>query len=233
MLTAHRLAGTWDNKVDVYIALTEFGREQFIRGGIPEGKIVVKPHFVDSPPPHQGGRGEYALYVGRLSEEKGIRVLLDAWKQLGKDLPLKIIGDGPMTKEVAEAAHRQGGICLLGRQPREKVLEFMEQAELLVFPSVCNETFGLTIIEAFSVGLPVIASDLGVVTSLVEHQRTGLRFKPGNAEDLAAKVRDAISRPADLEQMRKAARAEYVAKYTPEHNYEMLIEIYQRVLKSK
>jgi glycosyltransferase involved in cell wall biosynthesis len=125
-----------------------------------------------------------------------------------------------MEAEVAEAARHLPGVQWLGRLPHDQVLEQMAQAELLIFPSIWYETFGMTIIEAFSVGLPVVASHLGAMAALVQHARTGLLFTPGNAEELAGKVRSALEKPEILASMRQAAREEYQNKYTPWKNYD-------------
>ena len=101
MLTAHRVLGTWSRAVDAYIGLTEFARQRFVRGGLPAEKIVVKPNFVHPDPGAGGGDGEYVLFVGRLSEEKGVDTLLKAWKRPRVRVPLKIVGDGPLVPEVA------------------------------------------------------------------------------------------------------------------------------------
>src|ERR1700733_6841799 len=105
MITFHRKRGTWQNQVDVYIALTQFGRGKFIAGGLPGEKIVVKPNFVDPDPQPGSGDGGFALFVGRLTEEKGIATLLKAWKSLSNrtGLSLKIAGDGPMRDSVVQA----------------------------------------------------------------------------------------------------------------------------------
>lgn len=224
MLTVHRLLGTWANKVSVYIALTEFARQKFITGGLPAEKIVVKPNFAPSPGQPKPGAGDYALYVGRLSEEKGIATLLAAWSETVPAVPLKIVGDGPVA--VAEIP----GVEFLGRRSGEEVRELMAHARVLIFPSVCYETFGKAIIEAFAAGLPVVASNLGAMAELVQHERTGLLFRPGDPADLARKVEWAFAHPVELAAMRAAARAEYEAKYTPARNYEMLMAIYQRAI---
>lgn len=226
MLTAHRAFGTWRKAVDRYIVMTEFAREKFIAGGLPADRIVVKPHFVDPAPAPGEGRGGYALYAGRLSQEKGVQTLLSAWKQIGSTLPLKIVGDGPL-------ATAQGGGEWLGRRSREEVFELMREAAVLIFPSICYETFGIAIAEAFAAGTPVIASRLGSMASLVEHGRTGLHFEAGNADDLAKQVRWFLEHPVEAQQMRRAARAEFEAKYTAERNYRMLMEIYQAAIQRR
>ena len=227
MLTAHRALRTWTKMVDTYITLTEFAREKFVRGGIPEEMITVKPHFVDPDPGPGDGRGGYALFVGRLSPEKGSDTLLSAWEHLGGKPRLKIVGDGPLAQRTAEAARRFPGIEWLGRRPLEDVYELMGGAAFLVFPSEVYETFGRVAIEAFAKGTPVVASKIGAIAELVEHGHTGLHFRPGDPQDLAAQVEWASRNPAVLERMRKAARAEFEARYTAGRNHKLLMEIYR------
>ncbi len=230
VLTLHRWLKTWTEQVDVYVALTEFARRKFVEGGIPADKIVVKPNFVHPDPGPGEGKGGYALFVGRLAPEKGIATLLAAWRKFGGRLPVRVVGDGPLAAEVAAAAARQPGVTYLGRLPREKVLGLMREAAFLVFPSEWYEGFPLTIAEAFATGLPVVASDLGAMAELVDHGRTGLHFRPGDPDDLAAKVDWLVSHPAELSKMRREARAEYEARYTAERNYQMLMNIYRQAM---
>jgi len=232
MLTVHRALGTWTRLVNVYIALTEFSRQKFIEGGLPVEKIVVKPNFVYPDPGVSSGQNGYALYVGRLSPEKGIKTLLDAWKRLRLGLQLKVVGDGPLAPEVSEVAKRTQGIEWLGRKPRDEVYSLMRRAAFLVLPSIVYENFPMAIAEAYASGLPVIASEMGTMASLVDHGRTGLHFKPGDPEDLAGKVEWLISHPTELTAMRKEARAEYEAKYTAERNYQILMKIYERAIET-
>jgi glycosyltransferase involved in cell wall biosynthesis len=226
MLTVHRVANTWQRKVDLYIALSEFARRKFIEGGIPASRIMVKPNFISPDPGVGPGTGEYALFVGRLSSEKGISVMTSAWSDLSH-IPLLVAGDGPLA-----AAAWPCGASWLGRQSREQVLDLMRGARVLIFPSVCYETGPLTILEAFACGLPVIASNLGAMAEMVDHERTGLLFNPGDAGDLASKVRWAFEHPEAVEAMRAAARREFEEKYTAERNYAMLMAIYEAAIES-
>ncbi len=227
MLTVHRTMGTWTNIVDKYITLTNFAREKLIQGGLPAEKIVVKPNFVDPDPGVGSGNGGYALYVGRISVEKGIDILLEAWSKLSIPVPLKIVGDGPLRDLVVQATRRFDHIEWLGRKPMSEVHELMGEAMFLVFPSKWYETFGRVAIEAFAKGTPVIASKIGAIAELIDHMHTGLHFQPSEPEDLAAKVDWALANPQKLALMRGEARAEYEAKYTAEINYQQLIDIYQ------
>jgi glycosyltransferase involved in cell wall biosynthesis len=232
MLTAHRLLRTWTRMVDVYIALTEFARDKFVQGGLPAERIVVKPNFLHPDPEPEEKWEDNALFVGRLSVEKGVDVLLAAWERLGDRMTLKIVGDGPLADVVAKGARRLKNVEWLGRRSREQVLELMKRARVLILPSICYENFPLAVAEAFAVGLPIIASDLGSLASLVDPGRTGLLFRPNDPEDLADKVRWALDHSDELASMRWEARNEFEAKYTAEHNYERLLSIYTSVTES-
>ena len=229
MLTVHRAMGTWKEMVDVYISLTEFARQKFIAGGLPAEKIVVKPNFINPDPGLGKGAGGYALFVGRLSVEKGLDTLLAAWEHLEQKIPLKIVGDGPLASEVVEAAKRIPEVEWLGRRPMSEVHQLMGEAMFLVFPSKWYETFGRVAAEAFAKGTPVIAANIGAIAELVDSGRTGLHFSPGNSEDLARKVQWAIENKTKLTQMRQEARTEYEAKFTPQQNYRRMMEIYDMV----
>lgn len=229
MLAVHRAMSTWTEMVDCYIALTEFARQKFIKGGLPADKIVVKPNFVHPDPGIGRGNGGYALYVGRLSVEKGIDTLLAAWERLDGRIPLRIIGDGPLAGQVIEATKRLSQVKWLGRRPMSEVYHLMGEAAMLIFPSKWYETFGRVAVEAFAKGTPVVAAGLGAIAELVERDRTGLHFCPGDPQDLAAKVDWLLERPKELARMRREARLEYETKYTAEKNYQQLIEIYERV----
>jgi len=231
MLSFHHFLGTWD-LVDCFIVLTEFSKQKFIQAGFPSEKLIVKPNFVYPDPGIGLGRGGYALFVGRLSPEKGVRTLLRAWEKLNGKVPLKIIGNGPLAKEVYLAAQRIPNVEWLGSKPLEEIYALMGKAEFLILPSEWYEGFPRVIIEAFAKGLPILTTALGSQSNLVEHCRTGLLFRPGDPEDLATKVEWILSHPDELVRMRKEARAEYETKYTAEHNYKLLMEIYQQVIEN-
>jgi glycosyltransferase involved in cell wall biosynthesis len=229
MLATHRALRTWTRAVSAYIAPSQFARRTLIRGGIPPGRVHVKPHFVDGQPAPGDGAGGYALYVGRLSDEKGLGTLLAAWRGLGGRIPLKIVGDGPTRLALAAASRDLGGVEWVGRAPPERVRALMQSARVVVVPSRCYETFGRVIIEAFSVGTPVIAARHGALAELVQHERTGLLFEPGSAPALASAVARAFDAPAAVRAaLRRAARTEFEGRYGPARNYALLMETYAR-----
>jgi glycosyltransferase involved in cell wall biosynthesis len=233
MLTTHQALKTWRRMVDVYIALTDFSKAKFIEGGLPAENIVVKPNFVHPDPGIGNGDGGYALYVGRLSTEKGLDTMIAAWKELGTLIPLKIVGEGALADRVAHAADHNPAIEYLGAKSSSEVMELIKRASCLIFPSRWYEGLPLTIIESFAAGTPVIASALGSMSSLVEHGKTGLQFRAGDVVDLIRQVKWAVSHPEELAAMRQAARAEFEAKYTADQNYRSLMKIYGLALERR
>lgn len=233
MLYYHKRRGTYRQDVDAYIALTAFAARKFVEGGLPEDKIVVKSNFVSPDPGIGEGAGDFALFVGRLTEEKGVKSMLAAWKAVpgSRRLSLKIIGDGPLRDEVESSVRENDRIEYLGRQRPEEVYRVMGMARVLIFPSQWYEGQPRTIIEALAKGTPVIASRLGSMPELIEDGRTGLLFEPGDPADLARKVeRFGALEASEVSRMRQAARAEFQAKYTAERNYSQLMMCYERAL---
>jgi glycosyltransferase involved in cell wall biosynthesis len=237
MLAVHRERGTWAKEVTCYIALSEFARSKFLDAGFSADNIFVKPNFV-YPDPGAPGRqlyyrsGGYALFVGRLSSEKGAHVLLTAWQRLHTSIPLLIIGDGPERPKLEAEAARLGlaDVHFRGFQGRTETLLAMKAAKFLVFPSIWYEPFGMTIVEAFACGKPIICSRLGAIPEMVEDGRTGLHFTPGDSHDLAEKAAWAWSHPEQLRSMGNEARNEFEQKYTAETNYPILMRIYEHAL---
>lgn len=233
MLTVHRGLRTWERLVDVYVCLTEFARSKFIEGGFAPEKLVVKPNFVHPDPGPGAGAGNFAVFLGRLSAEKGVGTLMKAWEAHGLSarIGLKIIGSGPLEEQVAQWAGRTAGVEYVGRKPAREAYDIVGDASLLVLPSEWYETFGRVAVEAFAKGTPVVASNLGAMAELVDDGRTGLLFNPGDPADLAAKVQQMIADPAALRAMRAEVRREYESKYTARQNVQRLIEIYRLALR--
>jgi glycosyltransferase involved in cell wall biosynthesis len=235
MIAWHRFTKTLDRSVACYIALTEFSREKFIAASFPAEKIVVKPNFLETDPGPRQQAGEYALFMGRFSPDKGVSSLLKAWEQLPERFPLQIVGEGP-EREALEASVRQRGIrnvTFRGYLSRDEVIATMKNARFLVMPSLWYETFGMVIVEAFACGVPVICSRLGAMKEIVHDQRTGLHFTAGDSADLAQKVEWAWNHPAEIAAMGREGRRQYEERYTAKTNYEMLSQIYQNTLQAR
>jgi glycosyltransferase involved in cell wall biosynthesis len=225
MLLMHRGLGTWARKVNFYIALNEFCRSKFIQAGLPAEKIVLKPNFVDAPlRPLQARSG--LLFVGRLSEEKGVAVLAKACALLKPGTVTQVVGSGPQQNLLAGLA----GVQLLGALPAAQVMQHMATSEALLIPSICYESFPRTLVEAYASGTPVLASRIGALAELVVDGETGLHFNPGDPHDLAAKMTWARQHPADMARMGQRARQVYEDKYTAQKNHAVLIAIYERAI---
>jgi glycosyltransferase involved in cell wall biosynthesis len=232
MLQVHRMRGTWSHDVGGYVALTNFARDKFIEGGLPASRIGVKPNFLESDPGKRSSSGGFALFVGRLSAEKGAEVVLRAWQKLKGTIPLVIMGDGPLREplESEAAARNLSNITFAGWRSRGEILSAMKSASLLITPSLWYEGFPMTVVEAFACGIPVICSRLGGLREIVEDGSTGLHFNPGDAEDLAGKLDLLWTQPSQLAAMGRAAREEYKRNYTAERNYELMMQIYARTM---
>ncbi|MDX1622631.1 MAG: glycosyltransferase [Gemmatimonadota bacterium] len=230
MLAVHRALGTWRTRVDRYLVLSEFARELFAEGGLPPDRMVVHPNHVEPDPGLGPAGGEFALFVGRLDEEKGVDTLLAAWDRM-EGVPLRIVGDGPEAWRVEAAADRNPAVEWTGRLPRAEVLDSMRSARMLIVPSKWYEGWPLVVLEAFAIGLPVVASDLGVMVEMVEEGRNGVRFRPGDPAALAKVVEELWGDDAALEAMRRHARAEYEARYTGDAGYRRLMGVYTELLE--
>jgi glycosyltransferase involved in cell wall biosynthesis len=243
----HRTNRTFEKYLDVAIAPTHFVRERYEDSDYPISRIVVKPHFVERDLECGDGRGGFALFVGRLSEEKGVRTLLDAWPRLRNRLPLKVIGQGPLEAELIALADRSAAnsgqdidrneIEYLGQLSQTEVYAAMGDAAVLILPSHCAESFGRVVIEAFAKGTPVICANQGGQAELV-HPGVGATFRSGDADDLARVIDELISESSlmtdgsvrphfeILNAMRPVARLEYETHYNALINHERLQQIY-------
>lgn len=233
MVAVHNLIGTWRNKVDLYIALSNFAKEKFKTSAlaIPEGQLAVKPNFVPDFGVGNSLRNDELLFVGRLVEEKGIRVLLKATQIL--QFSLTIIGDGPLRKLVTDAADVNPNIHYLGFQDKVSVANHLKRCKALIFPSIWYEGFPLTILEAFSTSTLVIASRLGVMAEIIQDRVNGLLFEVGDEIALADKIVEASVAPDWADHLAQKGRQSYVAHYTPEKNYGVLTGIYRKAIIRK
>jgi glycosyltransferase involved in cell wall biosynthesis len=230
MVSINKLLGTWQDKVDAYIALTQFSRDKFVEAGLPDDKVHIKCNSIHPTPEVGPGGGGYGLFIGRLAPEKGVGTMLDAWKRLDMDIPLKIVGTGPLMSEVEQRAEQDGNVEVLGWQDPSDVMELLGRAEYLVFPSEWYEGCPRVIIESLAKGTPVIAAQLGAAAEMIEDGRTGFMFRPGDDEEFAAAVTKAFSPTVDRTPMRKTVRQDFMDKYTASRNFDRFMEIYRAAI---
>ena len=227
-LYSHRRRGTWKKIIRTYVVPTEFMRAKLVEGGLPLEKIVVKPNYHEPDPGMRLSSDGSALYVGRLSPEKGVRTMLHAWQKLELPPRLRILGDGPLQEEVKAfiATHPECGIEFLGRRTHDEVIESIKSAAMLILPSEWYEAFPHVILEAFACGVPIVASRIGTLPDVVQDGINGVLFTPGDASDLAAKVQWVSTHPDAAEGIVRRGRVAYETEYTADRNYERLMDIY-------
>jgi glycosyltransferase involved in cell wall biosynthesis len=231
MLAFHRARRTWWRDVDRFVALTDFARGRLVAGGLPVGRIDVKPNFVTPDAGPRTASGSEHLFLGRLVPEKGVRTLLAALASTDPRVSCRIAGSGPLEGEVRAAAG--DGIVPLGQLDRASVLHELHAARAVVVPSTWYEGFPIVLVEAFAAGVPVIASRIGSLAELVEDGRTGILVEPGDAADLGRALAWSHDHPDEMRAMGLNARQRYEACYTPEVNYGQLMAVYARAISRR
>ena len=223
-VTVHRAVGTFRRRIAGYIALTSFQRQLLMDGGLPADRITVIPNFLEPDPGAGAARRSGILYVGRLAEEKGVRVLLRAARVGHSDI--SIAGDGPLLSAVEQAA-AEASITYLGQLPRTSVLARLRSATALVAPSLWFEGFPLIVLEAYATGTPVIASRIGSLAEVVEDGVSGLLTDAHDPVALAEKIQWAISHPTEMRRMGDNARGIYEARYRGSTHLVDLVQAYR------
>lgn len=210
-IAVNRATGTW-RRVDLFLALTEFARRKFIAGGLPAERIRVKPNAVADPGarPAPPSASPTVLYVGRLSPEKGLEAALEAWGARERAMELVVVGDGPSRTAMAE---RYPTVRFTGRLPHGEVVEQMRRARALIFPSTWYETFGLVVVEAMAAGLPVLASDLGVMPEIVGDLGADWLVPPGRPGAWPAAM-DRLDDPGAVDAGGTSARRAYEHRFS-------------------
>lgn len=230
----HRRAGTWEKHIDAFIALSDFQRGKMIDGGVPASKIFVKPNFFPGNPDTVAwsDREDCAVFVGRLSTEKGVEALLHAWRLLGESAPrLVVVGDGPLRGEL-EGLGRDLPVLFLGQMPPEVAQRYIATAKLLLLPSECFEGFPMVLREAFAFGTPSIVTDIGPLPAIVQHGSNGIVVPVGDPAGIAASVRSLFASEDLMKRLGAGARQSYELVYNEDVNYERLIEIYQHAIEN-
>jgi len=234
MLKTHRTRQTWNREIDAYVAISSFVKNRFVQAGFPAGKMFVKPNFVDPDPGERSHPGDYALFLGRLSPEKGVLTMLEAWRRLPSAVPLVIAGDGPLRQRLEEEVTEKGlrSVRFVGRLKRDEANGAIKRAAFLVVPSIWYEPFGLVVAEAFACGTPVLGAFVGAIEEMLEDHVTGLHFAPGDPDALAKKVSWAWEHLPEMAAMGNAGRRAYEDRYTAKTNYQMLMEIYASAIET-
>lgn len=229
----HKKIGTW-KYIEKYICLTQFTIDLFQQSkmGLDESKFTVKPNFIENPSElTEIAREDHFLFIGRLSEEKGIQTLLDAFKD--SNYQLRIAGDGPVKDQVIDALKKIKNIQYLGSLSRKEVKSELQRTQALIFPSIWFEGMPMTIIESFGCGTPVIASNLGAMKSMIQENKNGLFFKPGDSKDLLLKIDQFVAlTKKEKKAMQENAHNTFKQNYSVDKQMEYFKDIYQGVIHS-
>jgi glycosyltransferase involved in cell wall biosynthesis len=227
MLQFHKLLGTYKNKVPIFIALNGFCKNKLIEMGLPKEKIHIKPNFVDVNNMDLDKKMGNPLFVGRISTEKGIQTLAKSIKKL-PSIMFDIVGDGPEKYLLKKLPN----VRLLGLLNQDSVYRLMRKAPFLILPSICYENMPRTLVESFGNGTPIIASNRGALSELIEHKKTGLLFDVGSSDHLKDTVLWAFNNPERMLQMGINAKNIYMQQYTSQSNYQQLMTIYNQAYRS-
>lgn len=233
MIEYHRKHETWQKMPSVFIALTGFSKQKFVEGGLRADRIVVKPNFIEDPVAKNPGllhsvpKKNRFIFVGRISHEKGVTDLVDCWIKHNIEADLVMAGDGPLKQRLEKQSKGYKNIKWLGEVSRDEILKMLAESRALLFPTKWYEGLPMIIIEAMSVGCPVITSRIGNPQYLIDHEINGLHFEPGNPAELFERIRFLQQNKKEREKMGREAREKYLENFTPEKNFRQLMDIYR------
>ncbi|WP_236789685.1 glycosyltransferase [Amycolatopsis sp. GM8] len=219
----------WWSGISRFFCISGAQRELLVSAGMPASRLVVKHNFVDEPVVRRELPGEHILYLGRMTEEKGVRLLMDAWPLADVGIPLVLAGTGPLSDEVASWAAGRRDVQYLGLQTKAECQELLARASAVVVPSVWLEAFGLVVVEAMAAGVPAVAPAHGAFPELIDNEVSGLLHTPGDATSMASSLRRIVA-PARNREMGEAARLRYEKDFTPSVGLDRLIAGYQAAI---
>lgn len=227
MLKFHRIIGTY-NKIN-YITLTNFNKNKLLNLVKDESKIYVKPNFVEKRDKVERALEDYFVYIGRLDDIKGINFLVEAWKEIDKNIDLYVIGTGPEEEKVKKFIKENDikNIKMLGFMQREEAFKIIQKSRAIIVPSKWYEGFPMTIAESFSLGVPVIGSKVGNIESIIDDRTSGLLFEMNNKTSLKEIIDHIFYNKEKNEELGENAYKTFYKYYTDENNYKTLSSIYQ------
>ncbi|MEQ9297723.1 MAG: glycosyltransferase family 4 protein [Cyclobacteriaceae bacterium] len=233
MIEHHRRKGTWD-KVTRFIALSSFAKSKFVEWGLPQERISIKPNFIGkehSREPLPFNQRKDFVYIGRVSEEKGIAQLVNYWRE-NQTQTLHIIGEGPLDVDLMNQTSAAPNIIWHGKQSRSDTIKYLRKSKALIFPSICYENFPMTILEAFGNGIPVLTNSIGSHGAIVEHQTNGLHFDLNDTETISKAISLAAD-PSVNERLSTQAYEDYNLQFSSEKNHDRMLSIYMNAIESK
>lgn len=229
---AHKLFGLYKKNVNIYITPTKFLRRKLIEFGYEKEKVIFIPHFILPDSDNRvTSKKKFVLFFGRLDEHKGVTLLLEAASNL-PEIDFKIAGQGPKENDYKKKASSMDlkNIEFLGFLSKEKMFSAIAESYFVVVPSIWNEVFGLSILEAFSKGKAVVASKAGGIPEIVQDGENGLLFKPGNIEEFVDKIQKLWRSPKLLNRLSQNAKKTAENKFSSVDHYQKLMLVYKTAL---
>ncbi|WP_432192850.1 glycosyltransferase [Streptomyces sp. bgisy027] len=227
----------WWSGVERFLCISAAQRDVLVRSGMPAERLVVKHNFVPDPDDRRSGAGEHVLYLGRLAQAKGVRLLMTAWDEVaaagGVGVPLVIAGTGPLEQEVTAWAAGRDDVRFVGLYDTAECRKAIARSVAVVAPSTWLEAFGLVVVEAMAAGVPVVAAGHGAFVELVEDGVTGLLHRPGEPGSLASCIRRIASGGDRNQEMGRAARRRYERGFSPAVGLERLVEEYRTAIAGR
>ncbi len=227
----------WWSGVERFLCISAAQRDVLVRSGMPPGRLAVKHNFVPDPGACRAAAGEHLLFLGRLAEAKGVRLLMTAWDEVaaggGVGAPLVIAGAGPLEGEVAAWAAGRDDVRYAGLYDAEECRQAVARSVAVVAPSQALETFGLVVVEAMAAGVPAVAAGHGAFTELVGDGVTGLLHRPGDPASLASCIRGIAADPVRNRELGRAARRRYEQGFSPAVGLERLEEEYRTAIAGR
>lgn len=230
----HRIRKSFYKQIDKYICLNENQIKLLTDIGFDKNKITKKYNFVPDAEANlkaikvEGLPDRYAVFYGRIGEEKGIRVLMKVWEQL-PDVPLVVMGGGPLEEEFKAWADGKDNAYFLGYTQHDKCLSIVKGGEFVVFPSIWYEGCSMVEIETESLGKALVATDLGFSVEAIENGVNGYKVKLGDTDGFVQTIKTLWDNPEQCQVLGQNARTDYEVKYMPEDNYKQLMAVYKGV----
>ncbi len=232
-LSWHKAAKTITGTVDCIVALGQFAAKELEAGGISKSLVRVKPNFLFLDPTAGSGTGSYVAYAGRLSPEKGITTLVDAWQALKQPIPLKIAGSGQLSEQVETLARAIPFVSYEGWLAESELISLLQNARFMVLPSVWKELQPIIVLQALACGTPIVMSDACAAVDEIVSSGAGVAFRSGDVDSLANTSQELFFDVPRLLQMRLAARELFVSRFTANANYAKLMEIYAAAIDAR
>ncbi|MFG3498278.1 glycosyltransferase [Streptomyces sp. NPDC047928] len=227
----------WWSGVERFFCISAAQRDVLVGAGMPAGRLAVKHNFVPDPGSGRVGAGEHLLYLGRLAEAKGVRLLMAAWDEVaahgGVGVPLVIAGAGPLEPEVTAWAAGRDDVRYVGLYDPDQCRRAIARSVAVVAPSTWLEAFGLVVVEAMAAGVPAVAAGHGAFVELVDDGVTGLLHRPGEPASLASGIRRITAGPDRNREMGQAARRRYEQGFSPAVGLERLVDGYRTAIAGR